>query len=447
MLKDLLREKLKDLMEKGILERGLMILDDQLKPIKQLLEQRTIPTNGWKEDQVRLLFQLLASMDTDKDENAARVGEREGRTASSLVSELCAGFSHGIGRGGDIFAIQPKATGGSILNLLSSKIATSLLKSIGMSGIKSSIVLPVATGMSLGLCLSRIHQDWIKETPENQWLKDEIVMPRLDHKSPIKGIRLAGFKLHQVESELNGDSVRVNVERIQESITPKTAAVVSTTAFFPPRAPDDIKEIAKMCKDLQLPHVINNSYGVQSSHYLKLIRGSIDAGRVDYIMQSTDKNFLTPVGGAVVCSPSEEKIGELSKVYAGRASASPLVQFLAAALALGTDGYKKLMEGQVENRKLLEQSVGEFAREKDQRLLEVDNPIAIAMTLNGIPKKIGGILYNLRVTGPRVLFPGDFGTCIDDYPVPYMTLNAGLGARREDFENLVNKLVKAFSQL
>ena len=43
-------------------------------------------------------------------------------------------------------------------------------------------------------------------------------------------------------------------------------------------------------------------------------------GRVDAIVQSTDKNFMVPVGGAIVASGNSSLVGEVSKCYAGRAS-------------------------------------------------------------------------------------------------------------------------------
>lgn len=447
MLKNMLREKLKDMMDKSILERGLSILTDQLDPITTLLDQRCIPDQGWNDKQIQLLFELLSGMDTDKDASAARIGEREGRVASDYVLSLAAGFAHGIGRSGDIAAVQPKAAGGSILNMLSGRVATSLLKQLGLPKIKDAIVVPVATGMSIGLCLAAIHQEWAKKNSDAPWERIEVVMPRVDHKSPLKGIMLAGFTPVIVPALLNGDGVEVPVESVKEAITERTAAVISTTAFFPPRIPDHVKEIAKMCKDIDIPHVVNNSYGIQSDVYLKMLRGSIDAGRIDYIVQSSDKNFLAPVGGAVVCSPSAQRIEELSQAYAGRASAQPCVQFLAAVLALGLSGYRELMAQQKINREFLQDQVAEFAGKIGQRILDVENPIAVAMTINDLPKSFGGMLYNLRVTGPRVIFPNEFGSCIDDYPVPYLTLNAGIGARHEDFELLVDRLSQLAREL
>ncbi|MHA1369010.1 MAG: O-phosphoseryl-tRNA(Sec) selenium transferase, partial [Promethearchaeota archaeon] len=91
MLKNYLRDKLEDLIEKGILERGLIVLGEEIAPIKILLEQRAVPKIGWKDKQIKWFLELLSSMDTDKDPKAARVGEREGRVASDYLLSLCAG--------------------------------------------------------------------------------------------------------------------------------------------------------------------------------------------------------------------------------------------------------------------------------------------------------------------------------------------------------------------
>lgn len=40
-------------------------------------------------------------------------------------------------------------------------------------------------------------------------------------------------------------------------------------------------------------------------------------GRVDAFVQSTDKNFLVPVGGCVVASSKEEFVTAVSQTYPG----------------------------------------------------------------------------------------------------------------------------------
>jgi len=40
-------------------------------------------------------------------------------------------------------------------------------------------------------------------------------------------------------------------------------------------------------------------------------------GRVDAFVQSTDKNFMVPVGGSIVASAEKKFVQELSKLYPG----------------------------------------------------------------------------------------------------------------------------------
>ena len=40
-------------------------------------------------------------------------------------------------------------------------------------------------------------------------------------------------------------------------------------------------------------------------------------GRLDVFVQSTDKNLLVPVGGAIIAGFDEKLIGQISKMYPG----------------------------------------------------------------------------------------------------------------------------------
>ena len=61
---------------------------------------------------------------------------------------------------------------------------------------------------------------------------------------------------------------------------------------------------------------------------------------------------------------------------------------------------------------------------------------------------LGGALYNLRVTGPRVHDPSDkvFGTCSANYNIPYIVMNAAIGATKEDITLAVERFDKAYQQ-
>ena len=180
---------------------------------------------------------------------------------------------------------------------------------------------------------------------------------------------------------------------------------------------------------------------------------AIDAGNVDAIIQSTDKNFLTPVGGAVIASPIKENIKKISQSYAGRASATPVVNFLITVLSLGITGYQKLIEEQQQNREILERKLKEVAENINERVLDIFNPVAVALSLKNLKEEhlfaLGGALYNLRVTGPRVYNPKEkaFGTCCPNYITPYIVMNAAIGATEQDINFAVERFEKAYRQI
>ena len=429
-----------------MLNRGQLVLNNFLKPIKILFEQKSVPKEPWSDEQITFLLQILSNMDTDKDPQASRVGEREARIASKLHLITSGGFCHGIGRSGFLTAPQPKAPGGSIMYEISNYLARNFLKNFGLPNIKKAIVVPLSTGMSLALCLGALR-------PGLETNKNKILLPRIDHKSLLKAIDLMGFKTKKVEGKVFGDAVRVPLEDIKNSLDEECFAIISITSFFPPRESDDIKEISKFAKANNLVHIVINAYGIQSPEWMKLIRTGIDAGKVDVIIQSTDKNVLTPVGGAIIASPNKDIITKISQAYAGRASATPIVNFLISMLSLGVNGYEKLIDAQKKNRALLEELLNETAKKINEKVLDIFNPVAVALSLKNLKKDqlyaLGGALYNLRVTGPRVFNPDEdkFGLCCDDYSTPYIVMNAAIGANSKDITSAVERFEKAYTQI
>ena len=341
-------DKLKDAIPKSILDRGLTVISTESQPIKLLFEQRRIPEKGWNDSQIEAFLNLLSSMDSDKDSKAVFVGEREGRVASPAVSKLAFGFHHGIGRSGSLNVAQPKAAGGSLMYYFANKLATDALKRFGAPNLKKAVVFPVATGMTLALALIAAR---------DLTGGKEVVYPQIDLRTPSKAIHLAGLREKKVPGEVCADAVNVPSEEIEKALNQNTAAILSTTTFFSPREPDKIKEIARIAAEKNVPHIINNAFGVQSRQIMKLVRGAVDAGRVDAVIQSTDKNFLAPVGGAIAASPNEEFLNAVSENYVGRATAGPVAQFLAATLSIGLRGYEELRDQQEENRRFLEASL------------------------------------------------------------------------------------------
>lgn len=418
-----------------MLKRGRTTIDSFQAPLRDLLNRRQFPEVPLAESQIEMLLGLLSSMDTDKDPEAARVGEREARVATPLLTKLSGGFNHGIGRSGQLSAPQPKAVGASLMQRLANDVATDAIRKLGLSNVQHGLVVPLSTGMTIGLVLSGLKRELSIQS---------VLYPRIDHKSPHRGIQLCGLEEISTGTTLKGDAVTADLEDLSEKAKIcDHCAILATTTFFAPRESDPVKEIARLAGDLDIPFIINNAYGVQSESVMASVRSAIDAGRVDAVVQSSDKNFLSPVGGSVVVSPSRESIQRTSDTFAGRATAAPVVQTLVALLALGLDGYRSLREEQKENRRLLESKLVEIASNCGQRVLSVDNPVSVAMTLDRLDAaEIGSRLYHARVTGPRAVPAGAYGSCIDNYPHPYIVMNAAIGASKKHVEKATTKLYK-----
>jgi O-phospho-L-seryl-tRNASec:L-selenocysteinyl-tRNA synthase len=458
-----------------MIRRGMVGLQAFIKPMEIVLTQKKPPEIGWSDSQIRFFLEILANLESNHDPEALQIGEREARISTPLLHEYTAGFIHGVGRSGNLKAPQPKAVGGSILNSLSDSFALYTLRKTGMKNLKGAMVVPLGTGMSLMLAIRGI----MRQLPEMK-TKSQLIFPRMDHKSPLKAINLTGLENITVESsygnqilenykslkrnkrtsdhinfiETHGtDAVYVSAQKIQQNINENTFGILSTTSFFPPRAPDDIVEIAKLAKDLNIAHIINNGYGVQSKTFMNMIQHAMKEGRVDAIIQSTDKNFLTPVGGAIIASPNKELVKNTSEIYAGRANSSPIVHFVVSMLSMGMKGFQENIASQGKNRALLEKELTKLAKNLKESVLDVHNPVACMMSLNNLNEKqiaaLGGFLYNLRVTGPRVVNPKttDFGTSTENYPYPYIVINAAIGAMKKDIIGAVEKLKIAYQQV
>jgi O-phospho-L-seryl-tRNASec:L-selenocysteinyl-tRNA synthase len=436
------KDEIDRILEKNIPEsmllRGRTTVDSLLGPVRDVLNRRQFPEKGLTDHQVEMMLQLLSSFDTDKDPDAARVGEREARVASPFIGRLSAGFNHGIGRSGQLAAPQPKAPGASLMHQVANSVALDAIRKLGLSNMKSGIVTPLSTGMSISLILGALRREHgVKR----------VLFPRVDHISPHRAIALAGLEEILIPTVIIGDAVQADLSVLEKKLKEDEAnAVLATTTFFPPRESDPVKEIAKHCAEYEVPLIVNNAYGVQSERTMREIRSAADAGRVDAVVQSSDKNFLAPVGGSIVVSPSTDFIEQVAETYAGRASAAPVVQTFAALLVLGLDNYRGLQQQQAENLKLLHERMNEAAEKLGQRILSMWNPVACAITMDGVDvKEIGARLYTARVTGPRAVARGEYGSSTDDYPHSYLVMNAAIGASRNDIETATAKFYKEAS--
>ncbi|EPQ14826.1 O-phosphoseryl-tRNA(Sec) selenium transferase [Myotis brandtii] len=374
--------------------------------IRLLLEQGKCPEDGWDESTLELFLHELAIMDSNNFLGNCGVGEREGRVASALVARRHYRFIHGIGRSGDISAVQPKAAGSSLLN----KIANSLVLDI---------------------------------------------------------IKMAGFEPVVIENVLEGDELRTDLKaveaKIQELGSDNVLCVHSTTSCFAPRVPDRLEELAVICASYGVPHIVNNAYGLQSSKCMHLIQQGARVGRIDAFVQSLDKNFMVPVGGAIIAGFNDSFIQEISKMYPGRASASPSLDVLITLLSLGSNGYKKLLKERKEMFSYLSIQLKKLAEAYDERLLHTPhNPISLAMTLKTLDEhrdkavtQLGSMLFTRQVSGARVVPLGavqtvsgytfrGFMSHTNDYPCAYLNAASAIGMKTQDVDLFIKRLDKCF---
>lgn len=102
-----------------------------------------------------------------------------------LVARRHFHFSHGIGRSGNVSEAQPKAIGSTILGSLTNELMLDVLRRIGLASCRRCLVLPLATGMTLMMCLLNLKQ---KTRPAGRY----VLWSRIDQKSCLKCILSAG---------------------------------------------------------------------------------------------------------------------------------------------------------------------------------------------------------------------------------------------------------------
>ena len=75
------------------------------------------------------------------------------------------------------------------------------------------------------------------------------------------------MELVVIPNVLEGDQLRTDLGQLRAAIdrlgADSVVAVLSTTSCFAPRAADRLVEIAKLCREMDVGHIVNNAYGVQ----------------------------------------------------------------------------------------------------------------------------------------------------------------------------------------
>ncbi len=248
--------------------QGLNNLTTRRNQLKLLLEQRKIPKQGWSDAAIEHAILELAAMDSNNFSSNCGVGEREGRVFSSLVSRRHFGMSHGIGRSGDIAEVQPKAAGSSLLYSLTKSMVAHSFQLAGLDSCTECLPLPLATGMTLTLCLLTLKQ----RRPH----ADLVLWSRIDQKSCFKSILTAGLTPIVVENAVSESGAlqtdMLEIERLLDLHgRSRVLCVFGTTSCFAPRQPDLVDKMAVLCKKHGVYLLVNNAYGLQCRLIAKLL--------------------------------------------------------------------------------------------------------------------------------------------------------------------------------
>jgi len=441
-------------------KQGEEALKGLTSKITVLLEQKKLPPVGWEEQDITQFLSQLSAMDSNNFQANCGVGEREGRVYSGIVRRRHFGLSHGVGRSGDLTAVQPKAAGSSIITKLTNSMLLDIIKLSGVNSVKAAFLVPMATGMCLALSLLSFRSS----RPNAKF----VIWSRIDQKSCFKSILTAGFTPIVVELRKVGDELTTDVEKIESTIEEYGAenilALFTTTSCFAPRGPDDIPAVAKLAAAHSIPHIVNNAYGLQSSKCAHLLTEGARVGRVDFFVQSTDKNLMVPVGGAIIAGFDAKQISELSQTYPGRASASPAIDVFVTLLSMGVEGYKTLLKDRKENFEFLREELRLLAGRQGEgvKVQEVkSNTISVAIS---IPQEgrdasaLGAMLFTRGVSGTRVItgqenksiggvpFLG-WGSHTNHCSSAYLTAAASVGMEQQEVVQFIKRLDKVLDKI
>lgn len=403
---------------------------------------------------IELLLREVALWDSNNFPSKSAVGEREGRCFSRIVERRHWGLTHGIGRSGDINAEQPKAAGSSFLLSLTRIMVRDALKNVfGLTNVpKEVVVLPVATGMALMLGMSAISQ------ASRASRRTNIIWSRIDQKSCIKAMTFdPSLRVHVVEQRVNGEGLCTDTEAIERLVeelgASKIHSIVLTTSTFSPRTPDDVPTVAKLCKTKDIPLVVNNAYGLQCSKCCHLINEALRVGRVDLVVQSTDKNFGVPVGGSILFGPAADLA---NKIYPGRASISPIIDLLITLLEVGSIRWKGLLK---EQKEMFAYMIAELKKVDSITVRSIPrNEISLTLTVDPpeiLTEQLGSELFLRNVSGCRIFVRNDkckqidegieplrnFG-CHSSEPVVdrYINVACAIGCVKQDVDLFVSRL-------
>lgn len=286
----------------------------------------------------------------------------------------------------------------------------------GIPSVSKALLVPMATGMTLSLCLIALKR-------RNRTSAKYVLWSRIDQKSCFKSMLVASLQPVIIDTIRNPTTNGLETDlpafeqKINELCAENIVCIFSTTSCFAPRESDDIFSLAKLAAKHNIPHLINNAYGLQSADICRSIQKAANGPgrRVDLFVQSTDKNLMVPVGGAVVCGFDAEIVKSVGICYAGRASSAHSLDVLMTLLSVGMDGYRDYLSKREHNFQVLKEGIEGLAREfnlaPEFNFVQIRNSISVAFSLKALScdchevdvDVIGSMLFTRGVSGSRLV--------------------------------------------
>lgn len=436
--------------------------------IRSLLSNRRVPEQPWGDLEIRMLLNELAMMDSNNWRHVSRIGDREGRVYSRIVADRHFGLVHGIGRSGNVEEPQPKSIGSSLMLQLTKKLTLDFVKRLmGLKCARDLVILPVATGLAITLTLLTLKANSKSDSAKF------VLWMRMDQKTCLKCISSAGLTPVVIENKIIEDEVVSDLDNLESQIekvgSKNILCVISITSGFAPKAPDDVCGISKICKNHGIPHIVNNAFGLQSIQICKEISRAAVVGRVDAVIQSTDKNFMVPIGGSIVCDIEKGSfdVSSLANLYPGRASSSIVLDMFVTILSMAEQGWRNLVLNRDDLLSYMKDEIRKVSERNGERMLFTDrNPLSMAISLTSLEYAdqdsvdlvgaFGSYLYRSGCSGARAVSTKSkpkflcgirfekFGAHHPDYPIPYLTFSCTIGIVKADIDKFSKRLQKAF---
>jgi O-phospho-L-seryl-tRNASec:L-selenocysteinyl-tRNA synthase len=180
----------------------------------------------------------------------------------------------------------------------------------------------------------------------------------------------------------------------------------------------------------------------------------------------------------VIVSSDKSVIDNVGKVYAGRASSSPIVDLFITLLSMGLTGYKRLLDERTSMLETFPDRLDSVAKKYGESLLLCpSNTISFGITLDALPRQqrddettedytkavakdtssFGAMLFSRCVSGTRVVpraqtkvmsgeeFVG-FGSSTSNYHSAYMTAACAIGVSKTEIDEFFVRLDKTLGE-